>query len=222
MHRLLRSTALVLIALFTSLTLTLVAYGGQAYAVERTAVEGLVEAAVSDVNAFWGTEFGQRGYPYAPARLAFVYDEPVASGCGPVLPQLGPGYCAIDGTFYYPVNWVDPLTGLRLEEYGDFAVAMVTAHEMAHHAQFLMDSLGIQRLDNLSLTQFELQADCFAGAWTRRAYDNGQLEPGDLEEALSALGVAGSPGHGTSQQRSASFMLGYDTGDIAECLTMAS
>jgi uncharacterized protein len=209
---------LVLIILWTFLILAFAGHNVQAYVTERTTVEGLVEAVASDVNTFWGREFGLRGYPYSPAGLTFVYDQHVPSACGPSYPELGPGYCPADQTFYYPVNWVDPSTGLRLQEYGDFAVAMATAHEMAHHAQYQMNRLGIQRWDYLSDTQSELQADCFGGAWARQAFYNNRLEPGDIEEALTALSVAGSVGHGTSEQRGAAYMLGYNSGDIAQCL----
>jgi predicted metalloprotease len=33
---------------------------------------------------------------------------------------------------------------------------------------------------------------------------------------------AGSPEHGTSQQRIAAFELGYDTGDLDQCLALAT
>lgn len=39
----------------------------------------------------------------------------------------------------------------------------------------------------------ELQAECFAGAWTFDADTRGELEPGDLEEAVTAVIAAGDP-----------------------------
>jgi predicted metalloprotease len=62
----------------------------------------------------------------------------------------------------------------------------------------------------------ELEADCLAGAYANR----GIVGPESIEAALAALGEAGGPGHGTSQQRVAAFELGYSTGDPARCLSL--
>ncbi|NIQ57003.1 MAG: peptidase, partial [Gammaproteobacteria bacterium] len=66
-------------------------------------------------------------------------------------------------------------------EFGDFAVALVLAHEWGHVAQ---DRAGI---DGPGI-MLELQADCFAGAWARHV-EMGEsalaLRPGDLDEAVA-------------------------------------
>jgi predicted metalloprotease len=136
--------------------------------------------------------------------------------CGLAFTGLGPGYCPQDETLYYPIDWVDPATGLRLEDYGESAVEMVIAHEVAHHAQLQMEKFGIPGVESASGTQMELEADCLAGAYANRAI----TEPGGIEAALAALGEAGGPGHGSSQQRVAAFELGYNTGDHARCLAL--
>ena len=81
----------------------------------------------------------------------------------------------------------------------------------------------------------ELQADCYAGLWARTVQQ--QLEPGDIEEALTAANAIGddrlqrqSQGyvvpdsftHGTSAQRMSWFKRGYDTGDPNQCDTFSA
>src|SRR5215217_324160 len=206
-HRRLRR-ALVPIVLSTCLMLLMFSvYGGKVFAAERSVEESLVKDLVLGVNAFWEREFALRGYPYSPAKLAFVYDDPVNSGCGSVSPDEGPLYCLLDRTFYYPVNW--RYEGRDLAAYGESVMGWAIAHEMGHHAQQQMDEYGIQGWYSTSLEQAELQADCFAGAWAKQT--NEQLEAADIEALLGALINAGGPGHGTAPQRIASFGLGYDT-----------
>ena len=210
--------ALVVIAPLICLMLILLPmYTSVASAQEDTAEESLVEGIVANLNAYWEEQFRLLGYPYSPPQLVFLYDDELVLGpCGPAFTGLGPGYCPYDGTLYYPIDWVDPATGLRLEEYGESAVEMVVAHEIAHHAQVQMERLGIQGTDAIPGTQMELEADCLAGVYAKQ----GITEPGGIEAALTALGEAGGPGHGSSQQRVAAFELGYSTGDPAQCLAL--
>jgi hypothetical protein len=116
--------------------------------------------------------------------------------CGLAFTGLGPSYCPYDGTLYYPIDWADPATGLRLEEYGESAVEMVVAHEMAHHAQLQMQKFGIPGVESTPGTQMELEADCLAGVYANRAI----TQPAGIEAALAALGEAGGHGHGTSRR----------------------
>ncbi len=90
------------------------------------------------------------------------------------------------------------------------------------------------QVNALSVKQ-ELQADCFAGLWGHAAnMDRQKLDPGDLEEALTAATAIGddrlqresgrgvvpdSFTHGTSAQRVKWFRKGFESGDIAVCDT---
>ena len=80
----------------------------------------------------------------------------------------------------------------------------------------------------------ELQADCYAGVWA--ANDKNLMEPGDMEEGLTAANAIGddtlqkaagqrpvpeSFTHGSSQQRMQWLKRGLDTGDPAQCDTFA-
>ncbi len=226
---------LALISLLTaSLMLTLLAYGG----VGASAVEGLppgvpevtptgtpvsideaafVRDVVSDANAYWGEEFARLGYSYRPANLVLIYDEPVEAGCGQLYPEDGPAYCGYEETLYYPVSWAVP-GGQPLEEYGYSAVAMGMAHETGHHVQMQMDEFGIRGLDSWTPVQNELQADCFAGMWTRRA--DARFGAGGTEAILTALTDLGASTHGTAEQRISAFGDGYYTGDLSRCLAL--
>jgi predicted metalloprotease len=83
--------------------------------------------------------------------------------------------------------------------------------------------------------RMELQADCLAGVWGKRADDmRGILESGDLEAALNAASAIGddrlqkqaqgrivpeSFTHGSSEQRMRWFRRGFDSGDMNQCNT---
>jgi hypothetical protein len=190
-------------------------------------IEDLVATAATEVDTFWNELFAANELPYSSPDLAYLYEGPTETGCGIVDPVDGPFYCALDQTIYYSVNWVDP-EGYYLDEYGDFAVATVIAHEMAHHVQQQMDIMEMQDVGDLHSIESELQADCFAGAWANAAYYEGQLEDGDIEEALSTLAAVADPegtpaddptAHGGAEERQEWFLHGYDTGDVSECVT---
>ena len=80
---------------------------------------------------------------------------------------------------------------------GDFAWAYVIAHEVGHHVQHLRGTddevRRLQREDpdqaNPLSVRLELQADCYAGVWAHSVFD--QLDPGDVEEAITASEAVG-------------------------------
>ena len=91
---------------------------------------------------------------------------------------------------------------------------------------------------NRQSVRLELQADCFAGVWANRADRQSQIiEPGDVDEALTAASAIGddrlqrqtqghvtpdSFTHGTSAQRVRWFKQGLESGSIDSCDTFAS
>ena len=96
------------------------------------------------------------------------------------------------------------------------------AHEYGHQIQ---DELGLfERYGGqVPTVAFELQADCYAGTWANRAYEENRLEDGDVQEALdAALAVgdfdAGNPSHhGTPEQRAEAWNSGFEAGDPSAC-----
>ena len=122
--------------------------------------------------------------------------------------------------------------------------AYVIAHEMGHHVQRQtgtsdevdrLSSSNPSEANELSVRQ-ELQADCYAGVWASTVFAEGDLEPGDLDEAFNAAEAVGddrlqeqatgrvnpdSFTHGTSEQRRTWFERGYSSGDPADCDTFS-
>jgi hypothetical protein len=94
-------------------------------------------------------------------------------------------------------------------------------HEWGHEVQ---DELGT--LDRTSerpyLRALELQADCFAGLFTRSQRDAGRIDAPAVDDARSFFASAGDPSpktrsHGTGPQRVAWFNAGYRSDDLAVC-----
>jgi predicted metalloprotease len=178
---------------------------------------------------------------YREAKLVLFRDA-VQSGCGVAGAETGPFYCPADERVYIDLSFFDALR-TRFAAPGDFAQAYVLAHEIGHHVQTV---LGVsQRVRQLQQRQpgaanqlsvaLELQADCFAGVWGHSAARNNILEPGDLEEGLSAAAAVGDDRlqgqtrgrvnpetftHGTSEQRVSWFRRGFETGDAGACDTL--
>ena len=203
---------LVLLSLLGCLISMILVYNGEAFA-QADNEENFVAQVVSDVNAYWDGKFQLLGNPYTPAKLAFVYNKPVGSGCGFISTVDGPAYCPDNQTLYYPLRW--RTDGRTLADYGASAVDWGVAHEIGHNVQAQMDALGIQRLDTIPIDLIELQADCFSGMYT-------STQSGGIEAALTAMQDAGGLEHGTSQERIAAFELGYETGDLSQCLDLAT
>jgi predicted metalloprotease len=165
----------------------------------------------------------------------------VSTGCGSASSAVGPFYCPADQRVYLDLSFERELAG-KLRAGGDFAWAYVIAHEMGHHVQEQLgteDKVSRLRRDNpgdaneLSV-RTELQADCYAGVWAHSVYKEGDLESGDIDEALRAAGAVGDDRlqreatgtirpdtftHGTSAQRAKWFRTGYQGGEPGACDT---
>ena len=168
------------------------------------------------------------------------------SGCGFTSAATGPFYCPIDEKVYLDLNFFIELQN-KLGAGGDFAQAYVIAHEIGHHVQKLLGTIDkIESLQqNTSVTKsnvlqvnVELQADCFVGIWAKRTEQiHGNLDQGDIEEALDAASAVGddtlqkrSQGfvipdsftHGSARQRRDWFHKAYEGGTIQSCDTFES
>ena len=200
---------------------------------------GRVLASTEDV---WTTVFRENGRRYDPPRLV-LFSGSVRSGCGVAGAAVGPFYCPADRQIYIDLAFFRDMER-QLGASGDFAQAYVIAHEVGHHVQA---ELGIaQRVGELRArageaqgnalsVRMELQADCFAGVWARRAHEmRGILERGDIEEGMGAAAAVGddrlqrrargevvpeSFTHGSSAQRVRWFRAGLSAGDFRACDT---
>ncbi|MBL8160101.1 neutral zinc metallopeptidase [Candidatus Saccharibacteria bacterium] len=124
--------------------------------------------------------------------------------------------------------WGGSIFGRPSLQAGDFAAATVEAHEFGHHIQAELQAQlnlpPIQGPGGVRIKEKELIADCFAGVWAYTAYYSQYLEGTDVEEAvwgLNTIGDAvagGTDPHGSPQERSAAFLLGYNTGKPGDCI----
>jgi len=202
----------------------------------------VVLASTEDV---WKQTFASDGRRYQAPTLV-LFSDAVQSACGFGSAAAGPFYCPMDNKVYLDLSFFTDLAR-RFGAPGDFAHAYVIAHEVGHHVQ---NQLGIaskvraaqQRLPagevNALSVRMELQADCLAGVWAHHANrDSKLLEPGDVEEGLTAAAAIGddrlqkrargytvpeSWTHGSSAMRVKWLRRGLQSGDIDACDTFSS
>jgi len=194
----------------------------------------------------WTDVFRSAGKTYEPPKLRlFSGREPTACGLGDA--AMGPFYCPGDRKVYLDMNFFNVMSQ-RLGAPGQFAQAYVVAHEVGHHVQNLLgisdkvDAVrqrGTEAQANAMSVRLELQADCFAGVWAKRAQavSTWRLEQGDIETALNAASQIGddtlqrrsrgtvvpeSFTHGTSAQRVGWFKRGFESGSPDQCGTFES
>jgi hypothetical protein len=196
--------------------------------------------ALSSLNKTWEPLFRAAGVPFRQPTLQF-YSQSGASGCGAAQSAMGPFYCPSDNGIYIDTDFYRELEQ-RLGAGGDFARMYVMAHEYGHHIQTLTGLAAKVRSAqqrnparaNALQVRMELQADCNAGVWAAR--NRNRIEPGDIEEGLTAAHSIGddtlmknagrrpveaSFTHGTSQQRMAWLRKGLETGNEDACDTFA-
>ncbi|MDO5617769.1 KPN_02809 family neutral zinc metallopeptidase [Kocuria sp.] len=205
-----------------------------------------VVATANSLDAMWSTYLPQStGVQYnMPGLVLFSGSE--YSPCGTASSATGPFYCPSNQTVYLDDSFFSTLQTDFGAQGGPLAEEYVVAHEFGHHIQYQLGYLGSaassrQGADS-GAVRVELQADCYAGLWANRASSDDftgavQLEDiteGDLRSALSTAAAIGDDNiqqttsgrvnpeaftHGTSDQRVAWFMAGYNSGNIGQCDT---
>ena len=206
-------------------------------------------ADVNSVQAFWEQVLpDQAGQQYEPAVTNF-FTGSVDTGCGPATSDTGPFYCPADGGVYLDITFFDAmLEGQLGAQGGPFSEAYVLAHEYGHHVQDLLGTMGevrTQQGENSDAVRLELQADCYAGMWTKFATEvedeNGEvfildLTQDDIDRALDAAAAVGDDRiqarsgrvnpetwtHGSAQARQYWFSVGLDQGTIKACDTFSA
>ena len=197
----------------------------------------------TDAQGAWSSILERERAPYANAKLV-LYTSAVGTGCGSATSAVGPFYCPADERVYLDLSFYRDMQD-QLGASGDFAWAYVIAHEVGHHVQKQVGTsdevrrLQSERPDDanaLSVRQ-ELQADCFAGVWANTIYEQGDLDAGDVQEAMTASAAVGDDRlqrqatgrvnpdtftHGTSEQRERWFERGYESGDPSACDTFGA
>lgn len=209
---------------------------------EELSVRELVRMLTAENEETWAKVFSQNGIQFTPAKVV-MFENTTRSGCGTAQSEMGPFYCPVDQTIYMDMSFFNELQQQFGAKVGQFTVAYVLAHEYGHHIQNLLGTLDKTNalrqsgrypeaeMNKVSVAT-ELQADFYAGVWAKQTETREKfLEPGDIQEAMSAAAAVGDDNiqkraqgyvnqesftHGSSAQREEWFMKGYNTGDIRQ------
>ena len=218
------------------------AEGGREFTEEEQELAKFSKQILAGTEDVWTEQFKKIGRTYEPPKMV-LYTGSVQTGCGNGQSSMGPFYCSADQCLYIDLSFFSSMKQ-QLGADGDFAYAYVIAHEVGHHVEYLLGTLGKvhQQMSKLNekdanklSVRLELLADFYAGVWAY--HDNkmfGSLEDGDLEEAINCAQVIGDNylqekargysqpetfTHGTSKQRMKWLKLGLSTGDITKGTT---
>lgn len=201
---------------------------------------------LAETEDTWRNVFREAGSSYRDPKLV-LFRGATPTACGTGETAQGPFYCPLDEKVYIDLAFYQYLRD-RFQAPGEFAEAYVIAHEVGHHVQNLLgiankvhsaqQSARSETQANALSVRMELQADCFAGVWAKRADSMKHiLEPGEIEQALTAASAIGDDRlqkkargyavpetftHGSSEQRVRWFKRGIETGNMNQCDTFSA
>ena len=202
------------------------------------------------LERYWATVLPRQTSKQLQPTQIVTFTGGTSTGCGPASADVGPFYCPTDQTIYLDTTFFqDVLEGQLGGKGGDFVEPYVIAHEFGHHIQNLLGTMGRVRTQTgptSDSVRLELQADCYAGMWTRGATgttdQNGvqifeSIDEGDITEALDSAKAVGDDRiqkrgggdvnpeqwtHGSSDERMRWFTTGYNATDIKQCDTFST
>ena len=211
--------------------------GQREFTEEEQRLAKLSRQVLAGTEDVWSAVFQQMGRKYTPPTLV-LFTNRVNSACGTASAAVGPFYCSGDQKLSIDLSFFTTMKQ-QIGADGDFSYAYVIAHEVGHHVENLLGTLGqahakMNQVDKVSANKIsvrlELLADYYAGVWAH--YDNQQyrsLEEGDVEKAIDCAQKIGdnylqkkaqgyvqpeSFTHGTSAQRMRWLKRGIDTGNM--------
>ena len=192
--------------------------------------DGYLSAALNDIQTWWSQQypllFGDAWVPLDGGIYA-AYPErttPIPGCSGTAqdstyqdVVDAGAFYCP-NGDFMAYDDGEDGVIYALAEEYGPSIVAVVMAHEYGHAIQARVGTLN----RDVPTIYTEQQADCYSGAWSRRAW-NGEatgvpFTDADIELGMIALVEVRDPvgtnvlepgGHGSAFDRIGAFQEGF-------------
>lgn len=189
----------------------------------------------------------QAGVDFQGERGLETFSDAIATGCGQATSDVGPFYCPTDRSIYLDTTFFEAVLQRQLDgPSGAFVEPYVLAHEYGHHIQNLLGTMGkvrTQQGPTSDSVRLELQADCYAGMWTKNATGtddaSGQaliesLSDSDIQQAIEAATAVGDDRiqqqaggrvnpeqwtHGSAKSRMKWFMTGYQQGSLDACDT---
>ena len=206
---------------------------------ENEALAKFSRQILASTEDIWTAYFKQTGIGTYRNPTLVLYTGTTSTSCGTGQAAMGPFYCSADEKLYIDLSFFSTMKK-SLGADGDFAFAYVIAHEVGHHVQNLLGTLGqahqqMAKMNSANANRvsvrIELQADFLAGVWGHYESQFGSLEDGDLLEAINCASVIGdeylqkkSQGyaveesftHGTAAQRMKWLKKGLQTGDIRQ------
>ena len=186
-------------------------------------VNATVVSAIADLQQYWAEQFPELyGADFAPVAGGYYAVRPSTGELPPCAssPDDIAGnafYCHTEDVMAWDAEGLLPDLQSR---FGDLVIPVVIAHEFGHAVQSRSHFTG-------RTVTAELQADCFAGAWSRHAVDNGRFDANaaEVDSALAGiLELRDAPGtvktdpnaHGSGFDRVSAFQDGYDNG-LSRC-----
>ena len=140
---------------------------------ENEALAKFSRQILASTEDVWSAYFRQNGIGTYRAPTLVLYSGATATACGTGQAAMGPFYCSGDEKLYIDLSFFATMRQ-QLGADGDFAYAYVIAHEVGHHVQNLLGTLGqahqqmarMNKADaNRVSVRIELQADFYAGVW---------------------------------------------------------
>jgi len=187
----------------------------------------------------WSKVFRENRLGEYQAPTMVLFTNSVNSACGSATSAVGPFYCSGDQKLYIDLSFFTEMKRQLGVQGNTFAYAYVIAHEIGHHVEYSLGTLGkahqqMRQVDQAQANQIsvrlELLADYYAGVWAH--YENERfksLEDGDIDKAIELARAIGddylqkkaqgysqpeSFTHGTSEQRKRWLKRGIDSGDM--------
>ncbi|QZY27607.1 KPN_02809 family neutral zinc metallopeptidase [Nocardioides coralli] len=213
---------------------------------DRDCARVAVENSLTD---YWSEQL-PASVEFRPEGVMQTFTGSVSTGCGQATSQVGPFYCPVDEGIYLDTTFFREVLERQLGgPGGDFVEYYVLAHEYGHHVQNLLGTMGrvrTQQGPTSDAVRLELQADCYAGMWTRSATttEDARGEPlivdltqADIDQAIAAAKAVGddriqdrttgrvNPAewtHGSAEQRQRWFAVGFQEGSLEACDTFSA
>jgi uncharacterized protein len=199
--------------------------------------QGIARWSAPRLNAYWAGVLAKEGIAYRSPPYMYWYNGP---GYGWLrTPRSCDRYRKRDGlmwagysTEYSPNSYY---CGANQSFYFDWSfwktfnrggAVVVAAHEWGHHVQALLGWPEAELRRRRAYANYELMADCYAGAFMRHERNVGVLTSRDAAEGRRLLARLGDfermprskpQSHGSPAARRKWFSRGYDTGDPKVC-----